>query len=145
MQILEQRSKFVTNCEVASHLKEIKQWQKEEDEQGDSRSSSYRRNNKTASFDIIAGNVQRYFAKTPAASQTVEAVQLLVLEQLSQFELEKIEKLQLVNLLPQNTVNLYAIVEECDMRFSEDQCTTILNLLACPENSQDDDEDVEMQ
>ncbi|CCE61541.1 hypothetical protein TPHA_0A04680 [Tetrapisispora phaffii CBS 4417] len=48
---------------------------------------------------------------------------------LNQFDLYKIEKLQLVNQLPNNIVHLYSIVEECDSRFTEEQVQEILSII----------------
>ncbi|SCU97236.1 LANO_0E15522g1_1 [Lachancea nothofagi CBS 11611] len=49
-----------------------------------------------------------------------------LMRQLNQFDLFKAEKLQIVNQLPTNLVHLYAIVEECDTRFSEEQTGQII-------------------
>lgn len=52
-----------------------------------------------------------------------------LMTQLNQFSLFKAEKLQIVNQLPTNLVHLYAIVEECDSRFSEEQSGQILEIV----------------
>lgn len=52
-----------------------------------------------------------------------------LMKSLNEFALFKAEKLQIVNQLPTNMVHLYAIVEECDSRFSEDQVTKILEIV----------------
>lgn len=53
-----------------------------------------------------------------------------LMNKLNQFDLYKIEKLQIVNQLPTNMVYLFAIVEECDSRFSEDQINEILKIIS---------------
>lgn len=53
-----------------------------------------------------------------------------LMNKLNNFELYKIEKLQIVNQLPTNMVHLFAIVEECDSRFTEDQINEMIELVA---------------
>ncbi|EDO17387.1 hypothetical protein Kpol_1060p43 [Vanderwaltozyma polyspora DSM 70294] len=52
-----------------------------------------------------------------------------LVNQLNGFELFKAEKLQIVNQLPTNMVHLYAIVEECDSRFTEFQVEKLLSII----------------
>ncbi|AGO11994.1 AaceriAGR317Cp [[Ashbya] aceris (nom. inval.)] len=52
-----------------------------------------------------------------------------LMQTLNQFDLYKAEKLQLVNQLPLNIVHLYALVEECDSRFSEEQVSAIIDAI----------------
>lgn len=53
-----------------------------------------------------------------------------LMNKLNNFELYKIEKLQIVNQLPTNMVHLFSIVEECDSRFTEDQINEMIELVA---------------
>lgn len=48
---------------------------------------------------------------------------------LDKYELFKLEKLQIMNQLPRNMVHLYAIVEECDSRFTEAQIQDIISIV----------------
>ncbi|CCD23964.1 DNA-directed RNA polymerase III subunit RPC17 NDAI_0C03040 [Naumovozyma dairenensis CBS 421] len=48
---------------------------------------------------------------------------------LNEYELFKVEKLQIVNQLPGNMVHLYSIVEECDSRFTNEQIETMLSII----------------
>lgn len=48
---------------------------------------------------------------------------------LKQFDLTRMEKLQIVNLLPRSEVEYFAIVEECEDRFSEDQIAQVLDFV----------------
>ncbi|QLL33569.1 hypothetical protein HG536_0E04800 [Torulaspora globosa] len=50
--------------------------------------------------------------------------------QLNNFDLFKAEKLQIVNQLPTTMVHLYAVVEECDTRFTQEQIEQILGITA---------------
>ena len=52
-----------------------------------------------------------------------------LLEYLRGFELTRMEKLQVLNILPRNLVEFYAVVEECEERFSPDQIDQILNTI----------------
>lgn len=47
----------------------------------------------------------------------------------SKFQLEKIEVLQIINFKPLSLVSLYAVVEECDQRFNEDQCQEMIDIV----------------
>ncbi|QLG74445.1 hypothetical protein HG535_0G03280 [Zygotorulaspora mrakii] len=51
-------------------------------------------------------------------------------KRLNEFQLFKAEKLQIVNQLPSSMVHLYAVVEECDSRFSEQQVEQLLSIIA---------------
>lgn len=53
-----------------------------------------------------------------------------LMNKLNNFELYKIEKLQIVNQLPTNMVHLFSVVEECDSRFTEDQINEMIELVA---------------
>ncbi|KAH8831452.1 RNA polymerase Rpb4-domain-containing protein [Flagelloscypha sp. PMI_526] len=64
----------------------------------------------------------------PTALQTPEGITELT-KQLQPFELTKAEKLQIVNLAPRSTVELYVIVEESEDRFGEDGMNSILALV----------------
>lgn len=52
------------------------------------------------------------------------------MNKLNQYDLYKIEKLQIMNQMPTNMVYLFAIVEECDSRFTEDQINDILEIIS---------------
>lgn len=50
----------------------------------------------------------------------------ILMNKLNEFELFKVEKLQIVNHLTTNMAVLYSIVEECELRFTEQQINEIL-------------------
>lgn len=110
MNIIELRNKFVTNCEVLGHLKDVKVG-------GKKRSQEY------GMKDVMS-----YLEKTPAGHQSGDQL-AKVIERLGQFELEVIEKFQIVNLVPKNQVNLFSIIEDCDIRFDAGQIESILGIL----------------
>ncbi|KAK6981067.1 RPOL4c domain-containing protein [Favolaschia claudopus] len=72
-------------------------------------------NLRTVSFEAIQYLSADY---QPTASQTPQAITQLV-KSLAPYELTKAEKLQIVNLAPQNHIELYVIVEELEDRLSE--------------------------
>ncbi|KAG7866484.1 hypothetical protein KL918_003381 [Ogataea parapolymorpha] len=41
----------------------------------------------------------------------------------------KIEKLEILNRLPRTIVSLFSVIEECDQRFSDEQCNSMLELV----------------
>ncbi|CCC69771.1 hypothetical protein NCAS_0D01900 [Naumovozyma castellii] len=51
------------------------------------------------------------------------------MQRLNEFDLFKVEKLQIVNDFPTNMVHLYSIIEECDSRFNEEQIEQILSIV----------------
>ncbi|KAJ7741952.1 HRDC-like protein [Mycena maculata] len=72
-------------------------------------------NLRTVSFEAI-----QYLSSEfqPTSSQTPEAITTLV-KSLEPYDLTKAEKLQIVNLAPQNHIELYVIVEELEDRLAE--------------------------
>ncbi|QLQ81130.1 hypothetical protein HG537_0E04850 [Torulaspora globosa] len=65
--------------------------------------------------------------KSPISSMNDQRFSELV-TQLNKFDLFKAEKLQIVNQLPTTMVHLYAVVEECDTRFTQEQIEQILSI-----------------
>lgn len=53
-----------------------------------------------------------------------------LVRKLNDYHLFKGEKLQIVNQLPTNMVSLYAIVEECDSRFTEQEIEGMIALIS---------------
>lgn len=98
-------------------------------------------------LEIVTRDVLSYLSKSVTNNQSVDTI-TNCMRGLAQFELEKIEKLQIINSTPYSLVNLYSIVEECDQRFSEEQCQEILDLISVnfppPETLEGDDiEDID--
>ncbi|KAJ7032003.1 HRDC-like protein [Mycena alexandri] len=72
-------------------------------------------NLRTVSFEAIKYLSAEY---QPTASQTPEAITQLI-KSLEPYDLTKAEKLQIVNLAPQQHIELYVIVEELEDRLAE--------------------------
>ncbi|CUM62800.1 uncharacterized protein PRCAT00000358001 [Priceomyces carsonii] len=131
MKVLKKRDKFLSNYEVLEHLKELKSlynWTFEDENQ------SMKKQKKRSlacgiELEVVTKQILSYLDKTPcSAIQSNESFKELLLF-LNKFDLMKVEKLQIVNSLPRSMVNLYAIVEECDQRFDEDTCDSILETI----------------
>lgn len=147
-QVISEREKLLSNFEVLEHLKEIQQqnnW-KPNDQKKYKRSFN-------PDLETVTKEVVSYLEKTTTAQQSVELI-TSCMNKLAKFQLEKIEKLQIINSAPHSLVNLYAIVEECDQRFTEEESQEILDIVeelfpqeAAVEGDDEEvvaDEDVEM-
>lgn len=107
--------------------------QQEKEKRKQRQKDGFRNNRDQIDLEIITKDLLLYLHKIPAKNQSATAIASLLeeLNDQSRFPgLEVIEKFQIVNLVPKNIVNLYAIVEECDLRFNEQQCEEILSLVA---------------
>jgi DNA-directed RNA polymerase subunit F len=61
----------------------------------------------------------------PCAKQTEENV-VIFLQRTKEFDISKVEKLQLLNYRPASLVDLFVILENCEDRFSAEQLDQIL-------------------
>ncbi|EDK38919.1 hypothetical protein PGUG_03017 [Meyerozyma guilliermondii ATCC 6260] len=132
MQIINERDKFLSNYEVLQHLKEIKEknnWVFENDKND---KKGHRRRGTAAGLDleVITKDILSYADADKKATITSSADFTALLQYLNQFDLVKVEKLQIVNSLPRTMVHLYALVEECDQRLSDEQSQGILDKIA---------------
>jgi hypothetical protein len=64
----------------------------------------------------------------PCSVQKQEQIET-ILEHLQKFELTKMEKLMIINTRPINVVELMVLIEDCEVRFSQEQQQEILTLL----------------
>lgn len=111
------------------HLKEIRvqnNWIKPNSGNGNHKKSFKKVFN--PDLETITSEVTSYLLKHDIKEHSVELITNLMAD-LSKFELEKIEKLQIINSTPHSLVNLYSIVEECDQRFTEGQSQEILDVI----------------
>lgn len=93
-------------------------------------------------LESITRDVTSYLSKSPTAIQKIENI-TKAMQDLSKYELEKIEKLQIINSAPYSLVNLYSIVEECDQRFTEEEIEDILNIIQTHFPQQEDEDNEE--
>ncbi|KAF9517307.1 hypothetical protein BS47DRAFT_1390087 [Hydnum rufescens UP504] len=140
MEVLVPRSALLSNFEVLRLLKELEAEQlvharaalvKKEGEEADPKSvvtalgDIVSENMRTVQFEVIEHLSTPPMLTTRQDEQSV--AQLLV--QLQVYELTKIEKLQIVNLLPTHAVELYVVIEEFEERFSMDDMEAMLEIV----------------
>jgi len=82
-------------------------------------------NARTVQFEAI-----EHLSTTPLlTTRQDDGTVALLLTQLQQFSLTKVEKLQIANLLPTRVVELYVIIEESEDRFSMDDMQAMLEIV----------------
>ncbi|KAK9378077.1 RNA polymerase II [Kockiozyma suomiensis] len=119
------RDKLLSNFEVLQHINDIKRRQKQHS------ASRYRSALKTENFETILLELHTYLgdkSHSPAAKQSVNDIKSFMKE-ISIYDLEKAEKLQIINIAPTSLVTLYCLVEEYDQRFTEDEGNHMLQLV----------------
>ncbi|CAX41838.1 DNA-directed RNA polymerase III subunit, putative [Candida dubliniensis CD36] len=131
MKVLTERDSFLSNYEVLQHLQNIKKkynWSFNPDDE------KFLKNKKNKhhftgcgiNLEIITRDVLSCLENNDSSLiQSQESFKQLM-EFLNQFELMKVEKLQIVNSLPRSLVVLYALVEECEDRFGEETSEKII-------------------
>ncbi|KAI0462587.1 hypothetical protein LJB42_004081 [Komagataella kurtzmanii] len=122
------REKFLSNFEVQQALVEIQKqnrWSFSSKTRVDKFDKNIR-NSHLANLERITMDVSSYLDKSFAQNAQVDSFVELI-NFLNGFALVKVEKLQMVNLLPRSLVSVYSIIEECDSRFTEDECESMLN------------------
>ncbi|KAK6462556.1 putative DNA-directed RNA polymerase III subunit [Scheffersomyces coipomensis] len=137
MKILKEREGFLTNFEVEQHLTDIKKkynWtfdEKDDEElQKDKRKNKKRFDACGVNLEVITRDVLSYVHNGPPSNiDNVENFKSLGIF-LNQYDLMKVEKLQIMNSLPRSMVILYSLVEECDQRFNEEKCEAIINKIS---------------
>lgn len=112
MTILNKRVGFLSNYEVLKHLKELK------NNESDNFYTSIR-------FKKFTNDICNYFNKIPSITLDIDFKNMI--ESLNKYDLTKVEKLQILNFLPKSMVMLHSLIEECDQRFDENTCESILN------------------
>lgn len=144
MKILNERDSFVANYEVRAHLEELKNkhnWTFNADEDKDE-AKRYKKRLTAGGLELeaVTRDVLAYLG--PATPDTGARFDTLV-RFLNQYDLVKVEKLQIINALPRSMVHLYALVEECDQRLDEEACEAVLAKVAelFPENDDEEEEE----
>ncbi|VEU22996.1 DEKNAAC104015 [Brettanomyces naardenensis] len=129
------RDKLLSNYEVYEHLVEIQKensWSYSipDDGKKEGKRRKKRKVDTLIDLEIITKDLSRYLVQNSQSNDTkVEKIVNLMLG-LNMYKLERIEKLQILNLLPRSLVLLYAIIEDCDQRFTEEQCEDLLSLVS---------------
>ncbi|EGV65498.1 hypothetical protein PSN45_002545 [Yamadazyma tenuis] len=131
MKVLIERDKFLSDYEVLEHLKAT---QNPKDKKKSKHGG--------LELEIVSKEIIS-FLEDRACSQ-IESPdkfkQLMVF--LNQYDLVKIEKLQIMNSLPRSMVHVHAVIEECDQRLNEDSVNSLIDkineLFPLPENDEED-------
>lgn len=152
MQILTARDKFLSNYEVLQHLQETLakyNWTFTAEDEAKTKNKHKKRFTACGlDLELVTRDLLSYLGKTPAASVGSEEDFVALMKHLNTLSLMKVEKLQIVNLLPRSMVHLYALVEECDQRFDEETCTGIIEkineLFPVVEDEEEEEEREEM-
>lgn len=116
MRVIEASGPLLCDAEVISHIHEVKE-----------------QTGTLQNAQTICVEIQAYLRERPSGNvenpQTEEGIAAFVqgLRDLK-MDLEKAEILQLINSAPDNWPVLYCLIEEADMRFSEEQLDAVLNL-----------------
>lgn len=148
MKVLKARDEFLSNYEVLRHLKGIQKkngWVFSDTDKKDPKKRH--RDFGGVNLEMVVKDSLQYLESSPCNDiGPIDKFRELVVF-LNQFELMKAEKLQIVNTLPRSMVLLYALVEECDQRFSETDTELIIDKinelfpLADQEEIEQDEED----
>lgn len=129
MKVLKERDAFLADCEVLQHLNGLKEkynWTFSPQEDKDSKNRRKRFTGAGVDLEVVTRDITLCLNKLAAGDiPDAEAVREIMVF-LNQFELVKVEKLQILNSLPRTMVHLHALVEECDQRFDEEKCEAIL-------------------
>lgn len=133
MKIIQQRDKLLSNFEVYEHLCSVQSENNWAFTIPQSKTKNKRKfNPQLLDLEIITRDLSQYLTKMNHNNESEinrkKLIDLMI--ELNNFELEVIEKLMIINSLPRSLVNLYAIIEECEDRFDQNQCEFILECVA---------------
>ncbi|BFZ58898.1 hypothetical protein PYCC9005_005966 [Savitreella phatthalungensis] len=124
MKVLEQRSAFLSDLEVDGVLNELAARQEALVSQGASYSTALDSEN----LRTIQYELKEYLDKSPCSLYKIEQMRSL-LQQLKQWPLTKVEKLMIINQLPNCRAELEPLVDELDTRFDDDQVEELLGII----------------
>ncbi|EEQ37699.1 hypothetical protein CLUG_01822 [Clavispora lusitaniae ATCC 42720] len=129
MKILTERDAFLSDFEVFQHLRDLKKtynWTFTPEEEAQNNNKRKRFTAAGLDLEVVTRDITAYFSSNAAGSIPDEKAFTELMTFLNGFDLMKVEKLQIVNSLPRSMVHLYGLVEECDQRFDEETCESIL-------------------
>ncbi|KAK4874489.1 hypothetical protein RN001_013849 [Aquatica leii] len=131
MEIISSNSAQLSNYEVMKHLQKLKDGRKKDKRQGQLATITY--------------ETLRYLENTPCNQQTPESI-VACLKALEPFNLNKSEKLMLINSPPTTALEIQLMIEESEERLTEEQVKQVLDIIIehFPHvQKQDDNEEVE--
>lgn len=127
MEIINKNVTFLTNCEVYHLLKPLAKTNN-----NNNTNNLEQTKNKDKNLPTVVYESLRYLEKTPCAQQTPELISVFLKkldERKSEFNLTKIEKLQLINQKPSSAVELQYIIEDSEERFTLEQMDDLLEFV----------------
>ncbi|KAK0086542.1 hypothetical protein PV325_002990 [Microctonus aethiopoides] len=113
MEVVTERSAFLSNYEVLDMLKSIKENKKQKT----------RNQLATITYQTI-----RHLEDTPCKKQTPEIIKNFMTA-IEPFKLTKCEKLTILNLCPKTAVELQLIIEDSEERINEEEIKALLDLV----------------
>lgn len=125
MKVLEARSAFLSNYEVAAHLEQLTAEQDSLLKAGHYAAALESENLRTVQFELKA-----YLDEQPCKAITPEKLKSF-LERLKtdQWHLTKVEKLMILNQVPGNEAEMSVLLEEYSERFPEDERQELMDLV----------------
>lgn len=135
MEVLNEKSALLSNCEVLLLLNEIQE------------NKSKLKDNKQLA--TIAYESIKYLEDSHSSGVTAEQIRHFLLQIKDNFRLTKAEKLQILNQRPNTLVELQLLIEENEERFSEEAMEQLLTVVRktlntdCEEVDKDSDENNE--
>ncbi|XGW12629.1 hypothetical protein V3C99_013361, partial [Haemonchus contortus] len=118
MEVLNKQVTLLTNYEVLDLLNKVK---KEEDKKS--------KNDRSKHLSTILYETTKYLKKTPAADQSVEAIEKLIVD-VAPYKLTAAETLQLINLRPSTTTEIQLLIEESEERIkTEEKLESLVNVV----------------
>ncbi|XP_071479407.1 DNA-directed RNA polymerase III subunit RPC9-like [Diadema antillarum] len=120
MEIINESAAMLSNYEVFSLLSDL---QAESARKGKKSISKKQQNLATISYETI-----KYLEKTPCHLQSAEVLEAF-LKAVAPYKLTKAEKLQLLNHRPTTTVEIMAMIEECEERLTEEQMEELIQVI----------------
>ena len=121
MEIVNKKSAFLSNNEVYTLLKEVKEKQ-------DLKIKNNKQQRVDKHLPTIVYESLKYLEKTACVNQSPEVIKEF-LAKCEQYKLTKIEKLQLLNQRPATAVELQLLIEDSEERFTLEQMDELLEFL----------------
>lgn len=123
MKLLDPRSAFLSNHEVEAHLRELSQRQDALIQAGSYSTALESENLRTIQYEL-----GEYLEREPCRIYTTDQLAALM-QALKHWQLTKVERLMLVNQVPNNRAELEPLVEELSERFDEQQVQDLIDLV----------------
>ncbi|KAF7989057.1 hypothetical protein HCN44_007367 [Aphidius gifuensis] len=114
MEVVNEKSAYLSNFEVLNLLKGIKE------------NKSKKKN--LSELATVTYETVRYLEGTPCENQNPEKIKAFM-SQVEKFKLTKCEKLMIVNTVPKSLIEIQCIVEDSEDRLSEEEVNNLLDVI----------------